>query len=81
MHKLISNKIRSNVLFKDLSIVEHKHGIVHVHSNFLNDFSGRVATLMEYILNENGDQRAVFMAHVPGEGFNCIMKFEENMFF
>ncbi|MBQ5945408.1 hypothetical protein IJL65_03280 [bacterium] len=78
---MVSEKIRNNVLFKDLDIVEHRHGIVHVHSNFLNDFSGRVTTLMEYILDEKEDQKVVFIAHLPGEGFNCVMKFEENIFF
>jgi len=74
---LVSEKIRLYSLFKDMDIVEFRHGIIHVHSNILNDFSGRVATLMEYILDENDGYKAVFSAHMPGEGFNAIIKFEE----
>lgn len=77
---LVSAKIKIDKRFKDMEIVEFKHGIVHVHSDFLNNFSGKVATIMQLILDDNEDYRLVSMAHMPGEGFNAIIKFEEKCF-
>ena len=75
--ELVRDEIQSMEAFENLKISEFEHGVVHVHCDFLNNFSRKVALLITVILDENREYEVSSNAFFKGEGFNAVITFRK----
>lgn len=71
--ELVREEIQRMEAFENLKISEFEHGVVHVHCDFLNGFSRKVALLIAVVLDENPMYEVSSNAFFKDEGFNAVI--------